>query len=247
MPTVTTQSGDICGVVQAAQGQADINAYLGVPYAQAPTGAGRWAPPRPLQPWTGTKEATKLPVSCPAPSTPVSATGFVGDEDCLFLNIWAPQGTSDSDQGAKDVLVYIPGGGFIVGGGSVPTYNGAFMAADSDVIVINMGYRLGSLGYLRYTDANAKIEGNFGLQDQILALKWIKENVGSFGGDPDKVTIFGESAGAMFVGLHTFSVPASNDLFRASIMDSNLAGAKFATPSQASTQGAAFVDILCQY
>ncbi len=243
VPTLQTGSGPICGISQESGGQT-ANTYLGVPYAQPPVEQNRWAPPQPAPSWTDVRSTTALTPSCPAPATPVTASGYIGAEDCLYLNIWTPSSPSTSP---KNIMVYIPGGGFMVGGGNLPGYNGTYMAASSDTIVINMSYRLGALGYLRYTDNSAGIEGNFGIQDQLAALRWIKANAAALGGDPARITLFGESAGAESTALHLFSIPKSKDLFRAAIMESNTAALIFPGPAEAATDGAAFVDILCNY
>ena len=116
-------------------------------------------------------------------------------------------------------MVFIHGGYFVYGAGSDPLYDGSYLAASGDVVVVTLNYRLGSLGFLAVPELG--LTGNYGILDQRLALRWVAENIAAFGGDPRKVTIFGESAGAMSVGLHLFSIPANRDRFRAAIMESN--------------------------
>jgi carboxylesterase type B len=178
---------------------------------------------------------------CP---TPASGPGsIIGEEDCLYLNVWTPDTAAAQP---RAVLVYIPGGGFVAGGASTPSFNGTFMAGAGDVVVVAMNYRLGALGFLRYLEGGAGIPGNFGIKDQILALRWVRDNIASFGGDPRKVTLFGESAGAMSTGLHLFAIPESTDLFRAAIMESNVMSVPYADPVLAAQRGAAFVaEYLC--
>src|SRR5262249_35840451 len=137
-------------------------------------------------------------------------------EDCLSINIWTPADASSTSN--LPVMVYIYGGAYIFGGSASPTYNGAYLAAKGGVILVTFNYRIGALGFLAGIEG---LTGNYGLLDQQLALTWVKNNIANFGGDPSQVTIFGESAGAISVGLHLLSAPGSQDLFVAGIMESN--------------------------
>lgn len=173
------------------------------------------------------------------PSSELS--GFSGSEDCLFRNIYRP---ADRAKNILLVVVWIPGGGFIVGSGTEPVMNGTALA-NQDVILVTMNYRLGALGFLRYQGNAAAIDGLFAILDQLLAMKWVTENIESFGGDAEKITLLGESAGSMSTGLHLFSVPESNELFRAAIMESNIMSVPCNTPDQAQKYGQDFVNLLC--
>src|SRR5262249_53347504 len=150
---------------------------------------------------------------CPQNDTPpfgvaLSATS----EDCLTVNLWRRHGGDRALR--RPVLVWIYGGSFDAGATAIPMYDGAYMAAQQDVVVVTLNYRIGALGFLAGTDG---LTGNYGLMDQQLALEWVQENIAAFGGDPDQVTLFGQSAGAMSVGLHLLSLPSSAGLFRAGI------------------------------
>lgn len=219
--TVSTANGAVCGTQVAVTSPATtLNVYQGIPFAQPPVGALRWAAPQPPANWSGTLAATQAGNVCPQAS--LAAGVSTGSEDCLYLNVWKPAGASAG--AALPVMLYIYGGAFIIGSGSAPLYNGAQLAAGGNVIVVTFNYRLGALGFLAASDSKVSLAGNFGLLDQRAAMQWVQTNIAAFGGDPSKVTIFGESAGAMSVGLHLFSVPSSQTYFRAGIMESNPLG-----------------------
>lgn len=239
-PTVALASGPACGTVRTGtQGQASA-AYLGIPFAEPPVGPLRWKPPVPRaslgeSPFRATRYGSGCVQAGPG------TTGVTGSEDCLFLNVYRPTGPVTS---GLPVLVYIHGGAFLLAQ-SNEELDGSALAARGTVVV-TFNYRLGALGLLRYTDRGAGIGGNFTIQDQQLALKWVRANIAAFGGDPSKVTIFGESAGAMSVGLHLFSSPSSSPLFRAAIMESNIMALTYSDPRQASGMGRSFVHLLCR-
>ena len=217
--SIQTKQGPLCGRVVTPISGKNVNAYLGIPFAESTAGDNRWRAPEPVKPWKGVLKATEFGPSCPQ-SSPVKPQS----EDCLSVNVWTPPGVS---QKPKAVMVFIYGGAFVYGSSADALYNGAYTAARGDVVVVSFHYRLGALGFLAGLKDKAtgeEVNGNFGLQDQILALKWVRENIGSFGGDPERVTIYGESAGAMSVGLHLLSSPGSEGLFRAAIMESNPLG-----------------------
>lgn len=229
-----------------------IMAYFGIPYVAAqPVGERRWTvleqaawPPLPGQ----TFKATAPGAQCPQMGY---NGGPEGDEACLFLNIWAPE-SAINGQRRLPVMVFIHGGSFVEGTGSWPVYDGTRLAGE-DVIVVTINYRLGALGFLSLDDmptgGNGKqdIRGNFGIHDQRAALGWVASNIHRFGGDPEKVTIFGESAGASAVSLHLFSIrTGERPAFRAAIMQSNPLGLPLKTRKNASLQGWEFVDLLCQ-
>ena len=214
--TVDPPAGKVCGLaIEAAvkTGRA-LYGYRGIPYAQAPVGALRWAPPEPHPRWDALRRATSFGAICPQD---VVTSG--DSEDCLFLNIWTPRAAVDREQRRLPVMVFIHGGYFVFGAGSLPVYDGAYLAASGNVVVVTLNYRLGALGFLAVPELG--LTGNYGIQDQRQALRWVAENIAAFGGDPRKVTIFGESAGAMSVGLHLFSIPSNREQFRAAIMESN--------------------------
>ncbi|HTX62197.1 MAG TPA: carboxylesterase/lipase family protein [Acidimicrobiales bacterium] len=198
-------------------------AFLGVPYARAPVGPLRWRPPQRPEPWSGVRVA-----SAPGPLAPqpVSAGStlpgdpFEQSEDCLHLSIWTPA----PDTSRRPVLVWVHGGGFTSGTAGSILYRGRRLAADGDVVVVDVNYRLGALGFLAHRALGdgahgGRVAGNWALLDQIAALRWVREHVGSFGGDPSNVTLFGESAGAMCVSA-LLAAPAARGLFRAAAIQS---------------------------
>jgi para-nitrobenzyl esterase len=216
----------------------DTQGWLGIPYAAAPVGALRWRAPRPALAWSGTKQALAYGSICP--QFPLTIPGLAkpkepvqGQEDCLFLNIFAPRATpSTVPQGESrlPVMVWFHGGGHAVG--SSNTYgNFRALAGTRKVIVVTINYRLGILGWLHHPalyEAKASAEdrsGNYGTLDTIAALRWVKDNIAAFGGDPTRVTIFGESAG----GANVFSLltsPAAKGLFQRAISESGLVEAR---------------------
>ncbi|MEO5335878.1 MAG: carboxylesterase family protein [Magnetospirillum sp. WYHS-4] len=252
--TIDTDKGQVCGGAQAVtlptKTGIDLFVYKGIPYARPPTGANglRWKAPEPPDSWaaTGVFPALQFGSVCPQPESkgaPISAQ----DENCLFLNVWTP--AQAIGKGALPVMVFIHGGAFIGGSGSLPIYDGAYLAASGNQVVVTLNYRLGALGFL-YADRSpdAKIEpvaGNFGLLDQQAALRWVRDNAKGFGGDPAKVTIFGESAGAMSVGLHLFDMPDSAPLFRAAIMESNPMSVQYRDKTEGSADGKSYLKLLC--
>ena len=238
--TVSPPAGTVCGLPLPAPAgtKRAVYSYRGIPYAQPPVGDLRWTPPQPLPPWTGTLQATSFGAICPQEDAPEPES-----EDCLFLNVWTPQSAVARNK-RLPVMVYIHGGAFVYGYGSNPIYDGAYLAASGEVIVVTLNYRLGSLGFLAVPELN--IRGNFGIQDQRKALRWVAENIAAFGGDPRKVTIFGESAGAMSVGLHLFSIPQHRNRFRAAIMESNPLAVPYPSlAAQVEAKWNGFRDALC--
>jgi len=199
-----------------------VDVYRGIPYAVAPVAERRWAPPVAFPDWEGEREATRFGAACPQPaSRPGSIYSWDlprVDEDCLNLNVWVPEGVEDAP-----VFVWIHGGSLMTGTGSQPLYDGAVMARETGVIVVTINYRLGVLGYLAHPELSAEsdksISGNYGLMDQIAALEWVQRNIGAFGGDPDNVTVAGESAGALSIMLLMTS-PKAEGLFDKAIAQS---------------------------
>lgn len=240
---VPTTSGDVCGLgldVIDAPGLGG-EGFFGIPYAETTAGENRWRPPIPKAAMPGVFRATDtVPAACPQ-SDPGSrfGAGRKTSEDCLSLNVWRPLGVRAGD--ARPVMVWIYGGSFLDGGTNVPLYDGAYLSSTQDVVVVTLNYRLGALGFLAGVDG---LRGNYGMMDQQLALRWVRDNIAAFGGDPAQVTIFGESAGAMSVGLHQLSIPSSGGLFRAILMESNPFGIPYKTLEQALSSGELFEEIL---
>jgi len=198
----------------------ELHIYKGIPFAAPPVGDMRWKPPQPAAPWQGVKECTEFG---PAPmgyfSTSFPAYAETVSEDCLYLNVWTPAKTTGDK---LPVMVWIYGGYFRFGEGSNPTYDGENLASHG-VVVVNFNYRVGPFGFLAHPLLSEENEhnssGNYGLLDQIAALQWIQRNIAAFGGDPNRVTIFGESAGATSVICHMVS-PLSEGLFQRAISES---------------------------
>ncbi len=210
---VETGAGDLQGVRDG-----ELVVYKGVPYAAAPLGALRWRPPQPVTAWKGTRRADAF-----APACMQSGVSMPGEappstsEDCLYLNIWSPQSAA-----RLPVMVWIHGGGWTNGSAAMPLYWGDRLARRG-VIVVTIAYRLGAFGFLAHPQLSAEqplhTSGNYGLMDQIAALQWIKRNIAAFGGDPARVTIAGQSAGAMSVSL-LMSSPLARGLFQRAIGES---------------------------
>lgn len=205
--------------------EGNIYVWKGVPYAKPPIGNLRFQPPQEPVPWEGVRDASSFSPICPQPES--SIMGFLGtekekmSENCLHLNIWSPS----PDNSRRPVLVWIHGGAFLYGSGSNSWYNGSSFASLGNVVVVTVNYRLGPFGFLYLGGIGGDdyaLSGNCGLLDQIQALKWIKENISSFGGDPDNVTIFGESAGAMSIGA-LLGMPDAKGLFQQAILQSGAA------------------------
>ncbi|MDB5971063.1 MAG: carboxylesterase/lipase family protein [Hydrocarboniphaga sp.] len=210
-PLVKISSGELLG-----QQRDGVRRFIGIPYAAQPIGALRWQPPQPAPPWTAPLDASAYGPACPQPDDRLF--GFTPpkqDEACLHLNVWAP---AAHDQ-ALPVMVWLHGGAHRIGSASLPFYDGQKLAARG-VVLVTLNYRLGYLGFFSHPalDAEGKA-GNFGLMDQIAALKWVRDNIAAFGGDPARVTVFGESAGGADV-LYLMSSPAGSKLFSAAIVES---------------------------
>ncbi|HSL59736.1 MAG TPA: carboxylesterase/lipase family protein [Acidimicrobiales bacterium] len=209
-PEITLSVGRLRGALDDG-----VAAYRGIPYAAPPVGAARFAPPRPAAPWDGVRDATEFATAAPQNSSPLMRPEPTS-EDCLALNVWTPDIT-----GSAPVMVWIHGGGFTTGSGSSSLYRGAALARRG-VVVVTLNYRLGALGFLHLADLGGEAwagSGNLGLLDQVAALDWVAEHIGAFGGDPDRVTVFGESAGAMSVGA-LLAVPAATRRFGRAILQS---------------------------
>nr|WP_050421207.1 carboxylesterase family protein [Bradyrhizobium tropiciagri] len=218
LSVVETPTGALRGLHQGA-----VRSFLGIPYAQAPIGVRRWLAPQPVDPWTGVRDAGAFGSASLQPALPQELTisperASTTSEDCLYLNVWAPA----RPRAATPVMVWIHGGGFFSGSGSESGYDGTQFAARG-VVLVTLNYRLGPLGFLAHPElAAADLAGatnNYGLLDQLGALRWVKTNIASFGGDPGNVTIFGESAGAAAVRC-LMEMPAARGLFHRAILQS---------------------------
>lgn len=179
---VFTQNGAVRGVSRRG-----VNVWRGIPYAAAPVGGLRLRHAQPREPWAGVLDTTRYGPACPQ-----GGSGAGTDEDCLTLNIWAPEGAS----GKKAVLFYIHGGSFCRGTGNESRYEGTRLCGKNDVVVVTINYRLGALGFLDFSFLGEGFQANCGLSDIVQALKWTYENIAAFGGDPERITAIGQSAGA---------------------------------------------------
>ncbi|MDA8140507.1 MAG: carboxylesterase family protein [Desulfobacteraceae bacterium] len=221
----TIAQGELIG--QVADNGALV--WRGIPYAQPPVGELRWKPPRPPLPWRGRLDAIKDGNACfqslhlAPPFIDEDGDGFIGSEDCLYLNIFAPTDSTSGDR--LPVMYYLPGGGNVGGHNASPAYDGSVLAQTHRVIVVTVNYRLGMMGWFMHpalaAGSNSAIErsGNWGTLDTIRGLEWVRDNIGAFGGDLSNVTIFGESAG----GTNVFSLvlsPLARGLFQQAISQS---------------------------
>ncbi len=218
------------GGLVGGRNRGGIWSFSGIPYAAPPVGSRRWRPPATVEPWDGVRDCSKFGAVAPQSQGLVEmALGGEPEEyseDCLNLNVWTP----GVDDARRPVMVWLHGGSFVTGSGSGGLYRGGTLARDGDVVVVTINYRLGILGYLAHPSLEASSAtwldgrewtgyGNWGLADQVAALDWVRENIGSFGGDPDNVTLFGESAGGMSVSA-LLAVDAARGLFHRAIVQS---------------------------
>ncbi|MDR6216766.1 carboxylesterase family protein [Deinococcus soli (ex Cha et al. 2016)] len=220
--TVATSQGPVQGVTKGA-----VTQYLGLPYAAPPTGPNRWRPPQAGPTWTAPRAADQLGSACAQVISalfagPGEQVGDVkGQEDCLFLNVYVPQGRA----GPLPVMVWIHGGAFVNGSGGA--YDASELARREGVIVVTLNYRLGPLGFLSLPELDAEstdgTSGNYGFMDQQAALRWVQANIAAFGGDRQNVTLFGQSAGGYSICTHLAS-PGSAGLFQKAVIMSGLCG-----------------------
>lgn len=216
MTTATTTAGLLRGTTDDG-----VLVFRGIPYARPPLGALRFAPPQPPAPWNGVREATAFgpaPLQAASPVSPGQSVGSAQSEDCLSLNVWTPA----TDGARRPVLVWLHGGAFVIGAGSMPMYRGAELAARGDVVVVTVNYRLGLFGYLRGIDVCGEAlpsTGNEGLLDQLAALAWVQAEIAAFGGDPGNVTVVGQSAGAVSISA-MLAMPQVRGLFHKAILQS---------------------------
>jgi para-nitrobenzyl esterase len=232
-PVVRLRGGAVRGTVSSG-----VLAFLGITYAAAPFGANRMRPPQPVQPWDGERDATQFGPTAPKGDyppqyAPLFPETVIPGEDCLNLNVWTP----DISATGLPVLVWIHGGSFMNGSSSVPDYDGAAFARDG-VVCVSINYRLSAEGFLFLGDGTA----NLGLLDQLAALRWVQDNIAAFGGDPARVTVAGESAGAMSVTT-LLSTPLASGLFAQAIAESG-AGAHTLTAAEGSMVGGYLADAL---
>ena len=232
-PVVRIAQGSLRGMVE---GGAEV--FKNIPFASPPVGPLRWKPPQPAKGWRGVRDATAFGPACTQPSNPMAGSisdtlmgdrgTFTTSEDCLNLNVRRPKGTIPGKK--LPVMLWIYGGAFSFGRNSQPTYAGTGLV-DRGVILVTPNYRLGALGFLAHPELSAedphRSSGTYGALDTIAALQWVKRNIASFGGDPDNVTIFGQSAGAMIVGMLSGS-PLTKGLFKRVISESGV----YFTPEQ---------------
>jgi para-nitrobenzyl esterase len=220
---VETEGGLVSGI---AGRDPSVTVFKGIPYAASPAGEGRWRPPAPAAGWEGIRAAEAFGPSCiqnivpeRKPWTKEFMTGGGVSEDCLSLNVWTAAPSRDEK---RPVYVYLHGGGFSEGSGAVPVYDGEGLARKG-VVVLTVNYRLGVLGFLAHPELTAEsprqASGNYGLLDMVAALEWVKRNIAGFGGDPERVTIAGQSAGGIAVHMLTAS-PLARGLFQRAIVES---------------------------
>jgi len=214
---VSTSLGEIEGTFLETETGLQFPAFRGIPYAKPPIGELRFKKPEPAEKWVGVLDATKDGPACPQQDA--FSRWYFGEEDCLLLNVYTPQLPTKGVPSKKPVMVWIHGGGFFWGSGRSDLYGPAKLL-NHDVVLVTINYRLGPFGFMSTGDEVAP--GNYGLWDQVEALRWVKANIRYFGGDPDKVTIFGESAGGFSVGLMLVSPPAKG-LFHKAISQSGSA------------------------
>jgi para-nitrobenzyl esterase len=245
-PEIVAPAGTVRG-----RAVGDILAFKGIPYAAPPVGQNRWRPPVSPPAWSGVRDAGAFGPACiqPTPGAPHIYSDDLGvtSEDCLSLNVW-----TRSTTGRAPVIVWIHGGSLVAGSSKERLYDGSALAAEG-VVVVSINYRLGVLGYLAHPDLSAEspagISGNYGLMDQIEALRWVQRNIGAFGGDPANVTIAGESAGGLSV-MYLMASPPARGLFSRAIAQSaymistpELKQARFGAPA-AETAGATLARVL---
>ena len=213
---VKTDKGNVEGALDGS-----TRAFLGIPYAAPPIGDLRWKAPAPHEAWTETRKATAKGMACAQKGSLTSTFDSTTGEDCLTVNVWTPNVPASA---SLPVLVWIHGGGFVIGSGGDAAYDGKNLSEKSGFVVVSLNYRLGALGFLGLPALKGEVAshpstGGYGLEDQRVALEWVKANIAAFGGDPAKVTLFGESAGGASTCMHLVS-PKSKGLFQRAIIQS---------------------------
>ena len=222
---VKTNKGVVRGVTQDTNTGKKVDAFLGIPYAKPPIGKNRFKHPKPIDAWNHILNATERPNSCYQLNDTTFGEDFAGtivwnansklSEDCLTLSVWVPRPRPKKSA----VMVWIYGGCFYSGSISLDIYDGKILAAEQNIIVVSINYRLANLGFLFFENARTEVPGNAGMFDQIMALQWVKDNIHHFGGNSENITIFGESAGAASIAFHLIS-PLSRHLFSQAILQS---------------------------
>jgi para-nitrobenzyl esterase len=220
-PIVETESGKVKGKISD-----HLNVFKGIPFAAQPVGERRWLPPEPAEHWTGVRAADSFGPICPQLQEPSAVFTRAGpppvmNEDCLYLNVTSPDLAGEK----RPVMVWIHGGGFTTGAGSLPIYNPRRLAKQGNMVIVAINYRLSVFGFLnldKITKGAIPATGNEGLLDQIAALNWVNRNIEAFGGDPGNVTIFGESAGAMGIA-NLLGMPEASGLFHRAVLQSGAA------------------------
>ena len=237
--TVTVAQGALHGAVAGP-----VASFKGIPFAAPPVGDLRWRPPQPPARWAGVREATAYGPACMQMGQARAGGTISQSEDCLVLNVWKP---ANAKPGAKlPVMVWIHGGAFIQGAGSSPFYDGTRFA-ERGVVLVTVNYRLGRLGFFAHPALAAENPkgplGNYGLMDNVAALKWVKANAAAFGGDPNNVTVFGESAGGILVNF-LMATPEAKGLFQKAISQSGFGRSAGRPIAGAETVGASFASTL---
>lgn len=238
-PVVRTEAGDLRGARENG-----VAVFRGVPYAAPPLGSLRFAPPQKMPAWSGTRDATQDgPI---APQGRSRLAHVMGDferpqaEDCLTLTLWTPDPQPALAKDGRPVLVWIHGGAFSSGAGSLPWYSGESFARQGGLVAVSINYRLGALGFLCLPGIS---DGNLGLLDQVAALRWVRDNIASFGGDPDNITVVGQSAGAGAIAA-MMTMPEARGLFRRAILQSTPFGRTARSRDDAQRIGRRFLDVL---
>ncbi len=212
-PTVVmTDKGAVRGVIHDG-----VREFKGIPYAQPPVGELRWTLPKEASAWNGILDATKYKDACPQVER-YGLTEASSNEDCLHLNVTAPYSDKSDLERKRAVIVWIHGGAFV--GGSSALYPLDYMAKSGDVVVVSMNYRLGIFGFTAHPAFDEDYNGGYGLEDQRAALRWVRKNIAAFGGDPDNITVAGESAGAAGVCMHILAPDETTGLFHKAIVQS---------------------------
>ncbi|MEJ0061083.1 MAG: carboxylesterase family protein [Terricaulis sp.] len=244
-PRAHVDTGTLQGVTRNG-----VRAFLGVPFAAPPVGALRWRGPQPHASWSGVRAAQSFGPSCMQTELPNGVGPWTAEffphgavsEDCLYLNVWAPNARSRT---RLPIMVWIPGGGFRNGSGSVPIYDGAALA-QRGIIVVTLNYRVGAFGFLAHPDLAPEPDGgigNYGVRDVLAALRWLQINAAAFGGDPERVTIVGQSAGGVVVHALLAS-PQGRGLFAGAIIQSSPLAFRTGDRTAAAEAGAAFMSDL---
>lgn len=245
-PTAEVTGGTVSGMVNA---DGDVTVFKGIPYAAPPVGDLRWAAPQAVEPWEGVRECTEYLAAAVQPEQApfmMWTEEFIIDtskgysEDCLYLNVWAP-----ADADGAPVVMFIHGGGNTSGGASCDVYDGEAIAKKG-LVYVDINYRVGIFGFLASTELSAEspegVSGNYAIQDQIAALRWIRDNIDKFGGDPANVTITGQSAGSQNVNMLTICPEAEGLFSNAISMSFNLVGSKMVTLADKEAEGDAIFD-----